>query len=100
MVDGGFTTAMVSSRFWWANNGCERHNREQHPSFSRVTVDTWTDCEQNAEVQLFTLHDWGHRWPGPFFTEQGGSEGALFGFDASEIIWAFFEKHGRDGGDA
>lgn len=98
--EGEFSTAATSSRFWWSNNGCGRHHRDPHPTYSGVTVDTWTNCEQNADVQLLTLHEWGHRWPGRFFTNQGGREGALYGFDASEIIWAFFEKHGRDRKDS
>ena len=90
-----YSTVVASSRFWWSNNGCESHRREQSPSFAGVTVDTWSDCEQNADVHLFTLGDWGHRWPGHHFTRQAGPQGALYQFDASEIIWAFFEKHER-----
>jgi polyhydroxybutyrate depolymerase len=91
----GYATAAASSTFWSSNNGCESHRREQSPSFAGVTVDTWSDCEQNAEVQLFTLGEWGHRWPGPYYTRQTGPQGALYEFDASEIIWAFFESRGR-----
>jgi len=90
-----FSSVNASSSFWWINNGCESHRREQSPAFDGVTVDTWSDCKQNADVQLFTLSDWGHRWPGPYYTRRAGPEGALYGFDASEIIWTFFEKHGR-----
>jgi polyhydroxybutyrate depolymerase len=61
-----------------------------------VIVDTWSDCEENADVQLFTLRDWGHRWPGPFFTGQAGARNTLYGFDASEIIWKFFQRYGHD----
>ncbi|TFH49130.1 MAG: hypothetical protein E4H01_04910 [Lysobacterales bacterium] len=90
-----YATVDASSRFWWSNNDCESHRREQSPLFRGVTIDTWSDCEQNAEVQLFTLGDWGHRWPGPYFTQRAGPQGALYDFDASEIIWAFFQQHRR-----
>lgn len=93
-----FATVAATSRFWSTNNGCSRHRREQSGAFPGVTVDTWTDCDQNAEVQLFTLRDWGHRWPGPFFTGQAGRQGSLYGFDAAEIIWAFFQRHERPEG--
>lgn len=95
-----FATADAATRFWWSNNDCASHSREQSASFRGVTIDTWSDCEQNAEVQLFTLGDWGHRWPGPYFTQQAGPQSALYDFDASEIIWAFFKQHSRtqDGG--
>lgn len=95
-----YTTARESLRFWSTNNGCESHRREQSPSFAGVTVDTWSNCAQNADVQLFTLGDWGHRWPGPYFTRQTGPQATLYGFDASEIIWAFFENRRRPQGDA
>lgn len=90
-----YATVSASSRFWWSNNGCESHRREQSPLYSGVTIDTWSNCEQDANVQLFTLGDWGHRWPGPYFTRQTDLQGALYHFDASELIWAFFKKHGR-----
>lgn len=95
-----YATARDSSRFWSTNNGCESHRREQSPSFAGVTVDTWSDCAQDADVQLVTLGDWGHRWPGPYFTRQIGPQAALYEFDASEIIWAFFENYRRPQGDA
>jgi polyhydroxybutyrate depolymerase len=95
-----YATVLTSSRFWSSNNGCESHRRDQSPSFAGVTVDTWSDCEQNADVQLFTLGDWGHRWPGFYFTRQTGPQGALYDFDASEIIWAFFENYRRRQNDA
>ena len=95
-----YATAHDSSRFWSANNGCESHRREQSPSFAGVTVDTWSDCAQNADVQLVTLGDWGHRWPGRYFTRQTGPQAALYEFDASEMIWAFFENYRRPQGDA
>lgn len=95
-----FSSAAASSRFWWSNNECGHHQRVAHPTYSGVTVDTWTNCEQNAEVQLLTLHEWGHSWPGRFFTSRSGRESALYGFDASEIIWGFFEKHDRGRNDS
>jgi polyhydroxybutyrate depolymerase len=67
-----YSSVHVSSRFWWTNNGCESHRREQSSSFPSVTID-----------------------PGPFFTRRNDPEDAMYGFDASEIIWAFFDKHGH-----
>jgi polyhydroxybutyrate depolymerase len=90
-----YSTALASSRFWSSSNGCESHRREQNPSFAGVTVDTWSDCEKNADVLLFTLGEWGHRWPGPYFTQETGPQSPLYQFDATEIIWAFFEKYRR-----
>ena len=88
-----YSSASVSSRFWWSSNGCASHRRERSTVYPGVTIDSWSDCDRSAEVQLLTLHAWGHRWPGPFFTKRVHRDDALYGFDAAEIIWAFFERH-------
>ena len=93
--DGGFYSVGESSRFWWSNNGCKRHHRTRDNVYDGVTIDTWSDCDENAAVQLLSLHGWGHRWPGPYFSENPGNGSDLEGFDAAEIIWSFFEQHGR-----
>jgi polyhydroxybutyrate depolymerase len=97
--DGPFySTALESSLFWSSSNGCDAHHREQSLSFGGVTVDTWSDCEKNVDVLLFSLGEWGHRWPGPYFTRETGPQSPLYNFNATEIIWAFFEKYRRPPG--
>ena len=89
----GYASASASSRYWWSSNGCQIYGRERSASNPGVTVDRWSNCDRRAEVQLLTLHQWGHRWPGPFFTKRIDRNDALYGFDAAEIIWNFFERH-------
>lgn len=85
-----------STRYWSLQNGCTLHDRAESIPGADVTVDIWSGCDRNATVQLFTLKDWGHRWPGPYFTDEAAPEGGLQGFDAAQIIWSFFQRHVRD----
>ena len=91
-----FSSVSDSSRYWTSHNGCRQHNRADHAQIGEVTVDTWSDCHRNATVQLFTLKNWGHRWPGPNFNDSADAKSQRQRLDAAEIIWSFFQKHRRD----
>jgi polyhydroxybutyrate depolymerase len=55
---------------------------------------THDKCRDGAEVELCTIRDGGHTWPGgkdlPFFLKQGHTTHAV---DANDMIWSFFQKH-------
>jgi len=61
----------------------------------QTRVDTYSDCQQGAEVTLYSIQDGGHFWPGgeqPYVpADQIGKTNA--GWDADEIIWKFFAAH-------
>ena len=59
----------------------------------RVLREDWTACRQGAEVALYSLDGWDHRWPGPMFTDRPDTDEELRGFDAARIIWEFFKRH-------
>ena len=88
-------TGVGALDFWAARNGCATRRSERSSAFSDVTIDAWTDCDRGADVQLLTLGEWGHRWPGPHFTLGVEPDSGLYGFDASEIIWEFFRNYER-----
>lgn len=90
-----YASVMDASRYWSTHNGCERHIRTKAAALPEVTIDSWSGCDGNAVVQLYSLGEWGHRWPGAVFTESSDANGAHHGLDAAEIIWSFFEQHGR-----
>lgn len=90
-----YTSAADALRFWSSHNGCERHQRAPVPAFLGVVLDSWSDCVDDAAVQLYTLGDWGHRWPRAALTDETGAGDAYYGFDAAEIIWSFFKQHER-----
>jgi len=91
-----YASVSDSSRYWSSHNNCSRHDRSDTPTTAAITVDTWSGCDENVTVQLITLNDWGHRWPGRYFTEKAGPRNPLYGFDAAQLIWSFFQQHRRD----
>ena len=80
--------------FWVEQNGCE-----PEPSHASkrggVLQETWTACRPGAEVSLYSLDGWDHRWPGPEFTDRPEVDEGLRGFDAAPILWEFFRRHRR-----
>ena len=53
----------------------------------------YTDCAQNADVQLYIIENGGHTWPG-----DDPSSAAQFGYttqkiDAAPLMWEFFKAH-------
>ena len=60
-----------------------------------VLLEFWGVCENQTEVALYKLKDWGHLWPGRYFTANLPEDNPLRDFDAAEIIWDFFKTHRR-----
>lgn len=73
---------------WAARNGCDAT-----PSITfqqgEVTGETWSHCQEGAEVVLYTIQGRGHSWPGsdmpPEITTQD--------INATDVIWEFFASH-------
>ncbi len=59
-----------------------------------LSTETWSDCDAGTAVELLTIEDGGHSWP-------GGEQLARFldepsdALDASPAIWDFFAEHPR-----
>jgi len=86
--------AMTPSIETWAAAWAVRNECRSGPEISTpadtVTVRTWTDCGQNADVILYTLEGHGHSWPGsavmpPRITSQA--------VNATDLMWDFFTQH-------
>ncbi len=74
---------------WATRNGC---NPTPTVTFQNgdVTGETWSNCQDNAEVTLYTVEGGGHSWPGsevmpPDITTQD--------IDATDAMWDFFQAH-------
>lgn len=73
---------------WAARNGCGPTPTItfQH---GEVTGETWSHCQEGAEVVLYTIQGRGHSWPGsgmpPEITTQD--------INATDVIWEFFASH-------
>ncbi len=78
----------------WAAGWAQRDGCTDAPSVTapadQVTLRTWSGCQGNAEVVLYTLADEGHSWPGsqtmpPAITSQA--------VNATDLMWDFFAAH-------
>jgi polyhydroxybutyrate depolymerase len=77
---------------WAKRNECEL-SPVDIPSNGEVSGIYYTNCEQNAEVYLYTIYDGGHTWPGgehmPGFVV-GHSTNDI---DATTSMWNFFSRY-------
>jgi len=79
--------------FWVEYNGCKGPEKEELSRGGRIIVTSWGDCSDGAEVSLWRIKQWGHDWPGTYFTGGLSQDDPLKDFDAAEILWDFFENH-------
>jgi len=89
-------SVMESVGFWTENNGCHDDPVVENLFGGMVHQTTWSGCRDHTQVVLMTIDGWGHSWPGPYFTHALNGDHPLYGFDAAEIIWAFFKNHVRN----
>lgn len=85
-----------SVRFWVEHNGCTESTAAKSDTRSAASIQTWETCRDQAIVSLYTIENWGHVWPGPYFTTDLPADDPLYNFDAAEIIWHFFKPFARN----
>lgn len=74
---------------WARRDGCNAGPAVTAP-VQAVTVRTWSACQGNAEVVLYTLAGEGHSWPGsPTMPKEITSQA----INATDIMWTFFKAH-------
>lgn len=81
--------------FWVSSNGCAGETKNRNLNHGNIIFKRWTGCTDDAEVVLYLLKDWGHVWPGKYFTGRLPSDHPFKDFDAAEIIWEFFKTKKR-----
>ena len=81
--------------FWVKMDGCSAAMQEKQMNQGRVTVQSWNHCSDGTEVSLWLIENWGHDWPGRYFTGSLAENNPLKDFDAAEILWKFFKNHSR-----
>lgn len=74
---------------WAKRDGCLSAPTATTP-VDTVTVRTWSDCQGNAEVILYTLANEGHSWPGSPTMPRAITSQAV---NATDVIWDFFQAH-------
>ncbi|MFC1880756.1 alpha/beta hydrolase family esterase [Thermodesulfobacteriota bacterium] len=81
--------------FWVSHNGCIPRAADSYSDNGSVHIRSWGVCRNDTEVALYLLKNWGHVWPGKYFTAVLPDDDPLKNFDAAEIIWDFFKSHRR-----
>ncbi len=74
---------------WATRNGCSSIPSITTP-METVTVRTWSDCQNNADVILYTLANHGHSWPGSPIMPKSITSQAV---NATDVMWEFFKTH-------
>ena len=84
-----------SVSFWVRHDGCNPKAAHRDLNNGSVVQKSWGDCKDDVEVALYLIKDWGHVWPGKYFTASLPDDDPLKDFDAGEFIWDFFKSHRR-----
>ncbi|MBN2418445.1 MAG: hypothetical protein JXL81_03595 [Deltaproteobacteria bacterium] len=81
--------------FWVKNNRCDSNPQVEKLYENRITKKEWVDQRNGNNIQLYTIDNWGHRWPGKYFTDQLEEDNPLKGFSAEDKIWDFFKNRSK-----
>ncbi|MDX2161068.1 MAG: alpha/beta fold hydrolase [bacterium] len=97
----GYLSALDTVNHYAARNQCTGGGRIEDTDDvdaddgTRVLIETYENCTDDAEVGLIGVYRGGHTWPGhPFrgFSQLGLTS---LDIDATRVIWAFFNRHTR-----
>ena len=78
---------------WAEGNGC-RPAPEIMPPQGDVRGRKYTECDESADVILYTIEDGGHTWPGGWPIPAVGKTST--DIDATREMWRFFQTHRID----
>jgi polyhydroxybutyrate depolymerase len=89
-----YLSARGSLAFWVRQNNCSEPVQKEVTEDGNVTRETYTGCDEETEVTLYTIRDGDHRWPGardprPF------APPANTKISATDLMWEFFARHHR-----
>lgn len=86
-----FTSVEESINFWLDTNQCA--TTPQSETFSDIQHDTYSDCANGTAVELYTIVDGKHAWPGSDGPAWPGGDQPTQTISATELIWEFFAAH-------
>jgi polyhydroxybutyrate depolymerase len=83
---------------WVRDLHCAPSAQSQQPN-AQVLRETWSGCDEGAEVQAVTIADQGHHWGGglPDRFKASVAGPVSHSFDDTAEIWAFFAAHPQHG---
>jgi polyhydroxybutyrate depolymerase len=85
-----FTSVGETIAFWVRQNGCAPEPEVTQTGNIRQSI--YSQCNQDATVQLIIVVGGGHAWPGGEPAWKGGDVPTQE-INASEVLWAFFAAH-------
>jgi polyhydroxybutyrate depolymerase len=88
-----YLSVQESIQFWLRNNGCNPQPEKKDLLNGRIHFWQWKDCQSSSPVFLYAIENWGHDWPGKYYTSKLDEKDPFKNFDASEIIWNFFKVY-------
>lgn len=81
----------------WAANWARRNRCGPNPGASTVATDVtrlaYTDCADDATVELYTVQGGGHSWPGGKPLPRWMVGRTSRSVDATRLMWTFFTKY-------
>jgi polyhydroxybutyrate depolymerase len=92
-------SAQDSTKTWLKLNSCDaKDNSTTLPAKTsggmQTKIDDYTDCQQNADVALYSVVGGGNTWPGGEQYEPEKQVGKTSAdFDADDVIWKFLSAH-------
>lgn len=88
-----FVSVNDSVNFWLNFNQCPA--APQTDSFDDIQHDTYTNCINGTEVQLYTIIGGKHAWPGSDGPSWPGGDQPTQSISATKLIWEFFAVHSK-----
>jgi len=85
LTDVDFASVQDTIEFWVTSNQCD--SRPQVNSHEDIQHEKWDECADSTVVELYTIINGEHHWPG------GSFSGSTQTISASQLIWEFFEAH-------
>ncbi|MDP8224324.1 MAG: PHB depolymerase family esterase [Candidatus Lernaella stagnicola] len=81
-----------AASFWAAHNGCDA--QPQRLEQGMILHETYTSCRPGVGLEVYTLKNGRHAWPGGQRAWVGGDEPSRE-ISATDLMWDFFRRHPR-----
>ena len=91
-----FPSIMKFVEGWAANNQCDP-GATVLPSTIEMSSVRYTNCEENADVILYSIEGGGHSWPGGKDLPRWIVGHTTHDMNATRLMWNFYERYSLDG---
>ncbi|QUQ65687.1 Ricin-type beta-trefoil lectin domain-like protein [Kutzneria sp. CA-103260] len=81
----------VAQQRWATLNSCTAGPNTSQVT-THVSLTKYTNCRGGADVQLYSVSDGGHTWPGSPY-ESAGNGTTTREVSANTLMWQFFQQH-------